>query len=81
MWMSILASVLSIGASWGLVYFCYSKIHHSDLIFTNRKSFLDFIKDSFAALVQYEPPPMFVNRPTFTAGLDQEFLPYFWPWC
>ncbi len=26
MWMSVLASVLSVGASWGLVYFVYLKV-------------------------------------------------------
>jgi hypothetical protein len=50
------------------------KIRHSDLIVTDGKSFLDFIKDSYAALVQYETPPMFVNRPTFSAGSDPKIF-------
>jgi len=68
MWLSVLASVLSIGASWSIVYYVYMKIHHPDVIFSAQKNIADIMKDSFAALVQCEPPPMFSVRPTCSSG-------------
>jgi hypothetical protein len=68
MWLSIVGSILSIGSSLFVVYFVYAKIRHPDLLFASRKTFLDFIKDSLASLVQSETPPMFKIKPTCSAG-------------
>ena len=68
MWLSVLASVLSIGVSWSIVYFVYIGIHHPDVVFSARKNILDIMKDSFAALTQCEQPPIFNVRPTCSAG-------------
>ncbi len=46
MWLSVLASILSIGVSWSIVYFVYLKIRHPDVIFSARKNILDIIKVS-----------------------------------
>jgi hypothetical protein len=68
MWLSVIASVLAIGASWSVVYFVYLAIHHSDVIFSARKNVVDIMKDSYTALIQYEQPPMFKVKATFSSG-------------
>ena len=70
MWLPVLASVLALGAALCVVYFVYLKIHHPDVIFSARKKFPDFLQDSFASLIQSEQPPMFLVKPTLSAGLQ-----------
>jgi len=70
MWLSIIASILSIGAAMALVYLIYLKIHHPDVVFSSRKNILDFIQDSLASLIQSEAPPVFVKKSTLSAGFD-----------
>ena len=68
MWLSIVASILAIGAAFAVVYSIYLKMDHPDVIFTAAKRIPDFFLDSFASLVQSEQPPMFRVRPTLSAG-------------
>jgi hypothetical protein len=44
MWLSVGGSILIVGASFFLVYFCYSKMRHPDLITTSRRRLPDFIQ-------------------------------------
>ena len=75
MWSSVFASILSIGASWSVVYFVYLKICHPDVVFSARKNIPDIMKDSFAAVTQGEQPPMFKVRPTCSAGEIKRIFP------
>jgi hypothetical protein len=68
MWLPIIASVAAVGLSLSVIYFTYTKIQHPDVVFSSRKKVLDFLQDSFASLIQGEPPPMFKTRPTCSAG-------------
>ena len=77
MWLSIMTSVLSIGASWSVVYFVYLAIHHSDVIFSARKNIVDIMKDSYAALIQFEQPPMFKVKATFSSGYSHKYKVFF----
>ena len=76
MWLSILASVLSVGAASAVIYAVYLKINHPDVIFMDRKFLLDFFQDSFASLVQSEIPPFFQRRPSCSSGMFDEIGKY-----
>jgi hypothetical protein len=70
MWCSVIASILSIGASYFVIYKIYIKVQHPDVVFESRKNVPDFIQDSFASLVQFEPPTVFKTRPTCSSGFN-----------
>ena len=53
---------------YAVIYNIYIKIQHPDVVFTLRKNIIDFIQDSFASLVQFEPPQVFKTRPTCSSG-------------
>lgn len=59
--MSVLASVIVIGIVNGTVYFIYVKLEHPSVIPDGNKRMPHFVQDSFATLIQYEPPPNFKN--------------------
>lgn len=68
MWLSIIASVISVGVTFLTVYYVYMKMHHPDVIFAANRRIHDFIMDALASLIQGEQPPMFRVRPTVSAG-------------
>jgi hypothetical protein len=69
MWLSIIASVITIGISLFFIYFIYLKMNHPDVIFAANRKIHDFIMDSLASLIQGEQLPMFRVRPTMSAGI------------
>ena len=56
------------GACYAFVYKIYIKIDHPDVIFASRKNIVGFIQDSFASLVQFEPPRVFKAKATCSSG-------------
>ncbi len=68
-WLSILASILLVGAASSVIYFVHLKINHSDVIFMSRKTITDFFQDTFASLVQSERSPVFHSRTRCSSGI------------
>ena len=62
MWLSVLASLLAVGLTFAAIYYTYIKMRHPSVIFGGRRRVEDFVQDSYASLIQGEPPPTFRNN-------------------
>ena len=68
MWICVFLSVLVTGGTFGVIYKVYLKIVHPDVNFRASKFGADFVMDSYASLVQYEPPATFKMKATCSSG-------------
>ena len=62
MWLSVLAAVLAVGLTFAAIYKTYVKIRHPMVIFGGKRRVGNFVQDSYASLIQGEPPPTFRNN-------------------
>ena len=68
MWLSVLITVLAVGATFTVIYNVYYKIDHPLLIRIAGKSTMDFFLDPIALMIQFAAMPTFKDRASFSAG-------------
>ena len=62
MWISVIGAVVLIGMANALIYQIYIKMSHPNVRQEAKKGPAYFVQDAFATLIQYEPPPNFMNE-------------------
>ena len=72
MWLSVLVSLLAVGLTFAAIYYTYIKMRHPSVIFGGPRRVDDFVQDSYASLIQGEPPPTFRNN-KYTCSTGVQF--------
>jgi hypothetical protein len=71
MWLAVVASVISVGLTIGVIYTFYNKIQHPQVIKIQHKKIADFPLESVRFLIQNEPFDGFAAKSHCSSGLFQ----------